>query len=160
MNQKSDRLILYQLNAHYMIFIKILLISFLLFSEKAYCRSLQPKTNTHLEQKEIENLLIENSKKLNKSLPVMIDSQTRLDTTFAAGMVMHYKCTLININSDQVDADLFHTELKSQLIKSLKAEKSAMFLVNNGVFIVYYYFDKNGVLITSIRFDAASFGME
>ncbi len=27
MNQKSDRLILYQLNAHYMIFLKILLIS-------------------------------------------------------------------------------------------------------------------------------------
>ncbi len=90
----------------------------------------------------------------------MIDSQTRLDTTFAAGMIMNYKCTLINVNSDQVDADLFRTELRSQLIKSLKADKSAMFLVNIGVIIVYYYFDKNGVLITSFRLDAAAFGME
>ncbi len=143
-----------------MIFLKLLLIFFLFLPEISYCQSLQPKTKTNLEQKEIENLLIENSKKLNKSLPVMIDSQTRLDTTFAVGMIMHYKCTLININSDQVDADLFRTELKSQLIKSLKADESAMFLVKIGVIIVYNYFDKNGVLITSFRLDAASFGME
>ena len=143
-----------------MIFLKILLISFLLFPEIAYCQSLQPKSTTHLEQQEIENLLIENSKKLNMSLPVMIDSQTRLDTTYAAGMIMNYKCTLINVNSDQVDADLFRTELKSQLIKSVKADKSMMFAVNNGVIIVYYYYGKNGVLITSCRLDAASFGME
>jgi hypothetical protein len=131
-----------------------------LISNDALSQNPTGSKTTQLEQSEIEALLIENSKKLNRNLPVMIDSQTRLDTTFATGMTMNYKSTLINLDSNQVDTDFFRNELKSQLIKSLRSDEGAMFLMRVGVTIIYRYFDKNGVLITSLRLNAASFGME
>jgi hypothetical protein len=138
----------------------LLLGALFLISNDALSQNPTGSKTTQLEQSEIEALLIENSKKLNRNLPVMIDSQTRLDTTFATGMTMNYKSTLINLDSNQVDTDFFRNELKSQLIKSLRSDEGAMFLMRVGVTIIYRYFDKNGVLITSLRLNAASFGME
>ena len=138
----------------------LLLGALFLISNDALSQNPSGSKPTQLEQSEIEALLIENSKKLNRNLPVMIDSQTRLDTTFAMGMTMNYKSTLINLDSNQVDTDFFRNELKSQLIKSLRSDEGAMFLMRVGVTIIHRYFDKNGVLITSLRLNAASFGME
>jgi hypothetical protein len=110
---------------------------------------------TAAEQKEIENTLIENAKKLNQNLPIMLDPDTRFDTALAVGMEILYKYTMVNLTADSIDSEIFRAYLQSNIIKSQKADKGAMLLLKVGVACNYSYFDKNGILITKFKVDGA-----
>lgn len=115
---------------------------------------------TDSEKKSLESVVAENSRKLNQSLPIMVDSETRFDTTLAVGMQMHYKYTLVNLVSDDLDITSFRKEVEMTLIKSQKADKNAMLMLKAGLVCFYDYFDKDGALITQIRVDGSICGVK
>ena len=90
----------------------------------------------------------------------MVDSETRLDTTQAVGMQMHYKYTMVNLTTDRVDATAFRKSMEAIVIKSQQADKNAMLMLRAGLICFYNYFDKNGVLITQMRIDGPLCGIK
>jgi hypothetical protein len=106
---------------------------------------------TKAEQSAIENLLIETSKKLNKNLPLMVDTDTRLDVTLALGMQIHYKYTLVNTATKDMDVAVFRKKMEEHMIRTHRADKGAVTLLKAGVEYVFIYVDKNGVSVASIR---------
>ena len=112
------------------------------------------------EQSAYENILIENSKKLNKNLPVMVDADTRLDATLVIGMQFHFKYTMINAAVKDIDVVVFRKKMEENLIRTQRADKGAVTLLKAGVEYVYNYGDKNGDLIASIRLNKKICGID
>ncbi len=138
----------------------ILAISVSMTANRSLAQNSQGIAFTEAQRKEIESVLIENSKKINRSLPIMVDSETRLDTTLAVGMQMHFKYTMVNLTSDLVDAKSFQKQMEAIVIKSQQADKNAMLMLRAGLVCFYNVFDKNGVLITQMRIDGPLCGIK
>jgi hypothetical protein len=51
----------------------------------------------------IEEILMETSKQINVQLPIMVDKETRLDTTMCVGKHMSYKYTMINLSEKDIE---------------------------------------------------------
>lgn len=107
-----------------------------------------------------EQVLIDNSKKLNKNLPLMVDADTRLDATLAMGMQFHFKYTLVNTATKDIDVAVFRKTIEQNMIKTQRADKGAVTLLKAGVEYVYSYADKDGVLVASIRVNKKSCGID
>jgi hypothetical protein len=107
-----------------------------------------------------EQILIDNSKKLNKNLPLMVDADTRLDATLAMGMQFHFKYTLVNTATKDIDVAVFRKTIEQNMIKTQRADKGAVTLLKAGVEYVYSYADKDGVLVASIRVNKKSCGID
>lgn len=107
-----------------------------------------------------EQILIDNSKKLNKNLPLMVDADTRLDATLAIGMQFHFKYSLVNAAVKDIDVAAFRKKMEENLIRTQRADKGAVTLLKAGVEYVYSYADKDGVLIASIRLNKKTCGIE
>jgi DNA-directed RNA polymerase subunit RPC12/RpoP len=112
------------------------------------------------EKKVIAEVLLKNSKDLNLNLPLMIDSETRLDVTLAVGTQMHCKYTLVNTTSKDVDSTEIRKMLEANIIKTQRADRGAVILLKAGVEYYYHYSDKNGVLIVSIPINKSICGIE
>jgi hypothetical protein len=71
----------------------------------------------------LEQELIEASKQINARLPMMTDSATRVDSTYAVGNRLTYMCTVLDVPSksavDPVAAD-FVAYIKPILVNRLK----------------------------------------
>jgi len=128
------------------LFILILSISAIAEDEK----SGKSPVFTEARKSKIESMLIETSKNINRGLPVMVDEGTRLDVTLAVGMQMHYRYTLIDEVSENLDTKKFRQIAKAKCIKNQLADKGAILLLRAGVEYNYLYSDKNGILIASI----------
>ena len=107
-----------------------------------------------------EQVLIDNSKKLNKNLPLMVDADTRLDATLAMGMQFHFKYTLVNTATKDIDVAVFRKTIEQNMIRTNRADKGAMILLKAGVEYVCTYVDKDGVLVASIRVNKKICGID
>ena len=107
-----------------------------------------------------EQILIDNSKKLNKNLPLMVDADTRLDATLAMGMQFHFKYTLVNTATKDIDVAVFRKTIEQNMIRTNRADKGAMILLKAGVEYVCTYVDKDGVLVASIRVNKKICGID
>jgi hypothetical protein len=107
----------------------------------------------------IEETLIETSTKVNKQLPIMVDSDTRLDTTICYGKQIHYKYTMINISENELDKKAFQNGMESLLAKNQCNNKNMVKMLEMGVEYFYMYFDKNGILIATIHINKKTCGL-
>jgi hypothetical protein len=98
---------------------------------------------------QLENLIIERSKDINRQCPIMVDSATRLDVTIAAGDVLIYKYTLINTAVADMDTSYFHSEVERRTTESYCSMDNMRQMLNDGVKCRYLYFDINGTHVTS-----------
>jgi len=112
------------------------------------------------EQSAIENILIENSKKLNRNLPMMVDADTRGDATLAIGMQVHFKYTMVNTAVKDIDVAVFRKKMEENLIRTQRADKGAVLMLKAGVEYVFTYGDKNGDLIASIKLNKKICGID
>jgi hypothetical protein len=88
---------------------------------------------------------------LNKSCPVMVDNETRLDNAIALPCkVLQYNYTLINMSKDSMNLQLFNDYLRPQIINNIRTHPDLKSFRDNRVTMVYNYKDRNGVFITRI----------
>jgi len=67
-----------------------------------------------------EQEMIKTAGEMNKNLPVMLDSETRLDSVSALPEnIFQYNYTLINISSDSLDIAGFQNYLEPMLINNV-----------------------------------------
>jgi hypothetical protein len=89
--------------------------------------------------------LAEAANEINQHLPMMIDSETRIDSTIALpGKTFQYFYTLVNFSKDQLDAEDFEKRLRSIILNSIKTNSDMENFRKNEVTLVYLYRDKDG----------------
>jgi hypothetical protein len=88
---------------------------------------------------------------LNKSCPIMIDKETRLDNAIALPEnVFQYNYTLVNVVKDSVDIKAFEDYMKPMLANNIKTNPDLKSYRDNKVTMSYNYKDMNGTFIIKI----------
>lgn len=98
--------------------------------------------------KEIMNVASE----LNKSCPVMVDSETRLDNTVALpDNVFQYNYTLVNVEKSKLDTVNVKNYLEPNIINQVKTSPQMQYQRDHKWTLNYCYKDKNGQYILLIK---------
>jgi hypothetical protein len=85
---------------------------------------------------------------LNKTCPIMIDQNTRLDNAMAMqNNTFQYTYTLINHSKSEVNLDTAKKYIEPFLINSVKSSPELKLFRDHKTTMVYYYLDKNGVFV-------------
>ncbi len=107
----------------------------------------------------IEEILIETTKKINSQLPIMVDQETRLDMTICYGKQMHYKYTMVNCAENELDKEAFQNEMATVLVKNQCNNENMVKMLKMGITYYYNYFDKDGILIATIKISKKNCGL-
>ncbi|MFZ1081588.1 MAG: hypothetical protein WAO19_06660 [Candidatus Kryptoniota bacterium] len=89
---------------------------------------------------------------INKSCPVMVDRETRLDNAMAgAGKTLIYSYTLVNVSIGEINVPQVETSLKPRIINVVKTSSETKFFRDKGVTLIYKYSDKVGVSVMEFK---------
>lgn len=102
--------------------------------------------------KAIDKQLVAVASEINKTLPMMVDKETRFDATTALpGKVLKYNYTMVNLAASQIDLSKVDASFRPQIINKVSTTPEMAPLRDQGVTFVYSYSDKDGVFITSFE---------
>jgi hypothetical protein len=101
---------------------------------------------------DIEKALIKASTEANKTVPLMLDAEVRLDGTSAGpGRVLTYHYTLVNVTkNDRMDTKKFEAKTRPNIINEYKTTAGLKALREALVSMRHRFSDRNGVFITEI----------
>ena len=106
-----------------------------------------------------ENWLISTAADLNKSLPRLIDPDTRWDrVTPGPGLRLIYTYTLIKQEAGNVDVEKFHAGMQALLRKSVCSRENMQDLMKNGVKLAYTYRGSDGRFVSLLEVAQAHCG--
>jgi len=81
----------------------------------------------------------------NKTCPIMIDADTRLDNMLAQpGKNMVYNYTLVNMLKDSLNPGQIESTIKPMMIQSVKSHPDMEYQRKNKIILSYNYRDKLG----------------
>ena len=97
------------------------------------------------DEKSPNEMLLDVSTQMNKSMPKMVDAETRLDSTSADGMTLNYHYTLINQSKDNsvMDFELVKTMMTEKAQKNLDSNPIMKDYRDNNISLHYIFKDKN-----------------
>ena len=99
-----------------------------------------------LNQQDFDTVLMEISNEINKNLPMMIDENTRVDSTLGGpGNKITHFYTLVNHSAQDIDIETLKPTLKKQLINNYKSSSGMKDLRENDVELQYIYRDNQAV---------------
>jgi hypothetical protein len=97
--------------------------------------------------------LVEAANQINKNLPIMVDSETRLDSTMALpNKKFTYIYTLINYTQEEIDSDELKELLEPNILNNIKTNSDLEEFRENKVTMVYLYKDKTGNEILKLEY--------
>jgi hypothetical protein len=121
-----------------------MLVWFVVFASVSYAT--QQLLNPSFDKK-----LMSAASELNKTCPIMVDKNTRLDNTAAlAGNSFQYNYTVIGIEPTEVDFDVMKKNLESVIINNVKTSPEMTIYRDHKVTVVYNYRDKYGKFMFKI----------
>lgn len=98
-----------------------------------------------------DKVMMEVASELNKSCPIMVDSETRLDNTIALpDNVFQYFYTLVNMTKETTDFEFMKTQLEPTIINFVKTNPEMKFQRDHKTTVKYSYKDKNGIFLFTI----------
>lgn len=98
-----------------------------------------------------EQVMMQAASEINKSCPMMVDQETRLDNTIALPEnVFQYNYTLVNMEKAIIDVAQMENYLKPILINSVKTSPDMKVNRENKTTMGYHYRDKNGEFLFKI----------
>lgn len=94
-----------------------------------------------------DKVMMEAANELNKTCPVMVDAETRLDNTIALPEnIFQYNYTLVNVEKESITAiEDMKNYLEQKIINDVRTNPQMQFQRNHGTTMNYQYKDKNGV---------------
>jgi len=110
------------------------------------------------DKTDLNSTLMAAANELNINLPMMVDGETRLDSSIGINRTFRYNYTLINYAAEDVDADQFKVNMESTLINSFCTTKEMEVFTKNDVPVTYAYHGKNGKQITTITVNSSQCG--
>ena len=97
-------------------------------------------------------VMVEASSEINKTCPLMVDQNTRLDNTMATpDNVLIYNYTLVNVEKQDIDIDEMKNFIEPNVINNMKTHPDMELYRDNRTTMTYNYKDKNGVFILKIN---------
>ncbi|MGH8106691.1 MAG: hypothetical protein ACREO2_10250, partial [Arenimonas sp.] len=90
-------------------------------------------------------------KMISKQLPVMLDSDTKLEKISADGKVLTYQYELVNYASNGLDAVALMKTLKPLIIKQTCTTANLKAIVDKGGTVTYQYNGKDKIQIIEIN---------
>jgi hypothetical protein len=101
---------------------------------------------------DIEKALIKASSEANKTVPLMLDAETRLDGTSAGpGRVLTYNYTLVDVTkNDRLDTKTFEARVRPNILNEYKTTAGLKALRAAEVAMRHRFSDRDGVFITEI----------
>jgi hypothetical protein len=101
-------------------------------------------------------LLQGTTKTMSKQLPIMVDSDTKLEKISSEGNVLIYNFTMVNYLSTEVDSEAFEQNMKPAVIQETCAMPSLKLVLDKGGSISYRYNGKDKKQIMTINVDKNS----
>lgn len=105
-----------------------------------------------------DKLLMEISNKINKNLPMMIDKNTRIDSTLGFNNKLTYRYTLVNLVKKDLDIETWKRDVLPMLKNSVCTSEDLKIFFIDGVTIVYSYSDKKGRFLSKFLFNPPDCG--
>ena len=90
---------------------------------------------------------------VSKKLPVMLDSDTKLEKISSEGKVLAYDYELVNFLSTEVDKVAFNAGLTTNLVKQACSTPSLKSIMEKGGTLSYRYNGKDKVQVAELRVD-------
>lgn len=104
----------------------------------------------------IDTALLHAASEINKTLPMMVDAETRLDSTTGINRTIRYNYTMVNYTVADLDGVSFEKSMKQTLINKVCTTKEMQVFVRNKVPVSFAYYDKKGKQITFITVPSSS----
>lgn len=99
----------------------------------------------------LDKQMMEIASQINKTCPIMVDSETRLDNSISLPEnVFQYNYTLINLEKTNVNTEDMRNFLEPVLINSVKTTPQMEIQRDHKMTINYHYKDKNGAFLLLI----------
>lgn len=114
---------------------------------------------SYLDGRKAENIdaaLMKAASDMNAGLPMMVDAETRLDSTMGIDRRFRYNYTLINYAADELDANAIRDSMAPSLNNTVCSTGDMKYFVDNQVPVTYAYYGKNGTEILTITVDTAN----
>lgn len=100
------------------------------------------------KQSAFDKVLIQTSDEINKSCPMMIDQETRLDNTDAIpGKILRYNYTLLNLEKSQINVDTIKKYVDPTILNLVRTSPDLKIFRDNKTTFKYLYKDKIGVFV-------------
>jgi hypothetical protein len=109
-------------------------------------------------EEKIDAELLQTASKLNERLPMMVDAETRWDSTVGIDKTMRYNYTLINYSASNLPVQEFRGALEAKLVNNVCTTKEMQVFVKNGVTVTYAYYGNEGKEITVIAVEPSRCG--
>jgi len=98
-----------------------------------------------------DKAMMEVASELNKSCPIMVDSETRFDNAIALpDNIFQYNYTLINVLKDSINVDEFKDFLDPTITNYVKSNPDMKMMRDRETTINYYYKDKTGIFLFTV----------
>jgi hypothetical protein len=107
---------------------------------------------------ELNSVLMQAASQINENLPIMVDSETRLDSSVGVNKQFRYNYTLINYSAEELDIAAIESSMRPQLINTVCTTKEMRVFVENGVPVTYAYYGKDGKQVTTIAVQPSDCG--
>ena len=104
--------------------------------------------DTIFKKPNIEEILVQAAQEMNKSCPIILDQDTRLDTKLGGpGKNFSYFYTLVNYSKEEINQDTLISYLKPNIINNVKTHPQMAIFRENDITMNYNYKDKDGVFL-------------
>lgn len=101
--------------------------------------------------KSFDKAMMQWADEINKSCPVMVDQETRLDNTIALPEnTFQYNYTLINTEREDIDTVSFRNALEPSIVNNIRTNPQMKIQRDHKTTLNYYYKDKDGNHILTI----------
>ncbi len=105
-----------------------------------------------------DEVLLKTANDLNAKLPMMVDSETRLDSSVGLHHSFRYNYTLVNYTSFDISAADLRDAMEQKLINSVCTTTEMQVFIKNGVTVSYAYYGSDGRQISVISVSPAQCG--
>lgn len=100
----------------------------------------------------VDKVLMEAASEVNKSCPIMVDADTRLENTVALpGNIFQYNYTLVNWVKDSIDLQSLKEYIEPIIVNNTKTNPQMKSMRDNNVILNYLYKDKEGVYLFEVK---------
>ena len=104
------------------------------------------------EVDKLESLLKQTSDNINQRCPIMVDSETRLDSTSISyiNKELFYYYTLINLSKEDTDIEYFSHIIDSIVKQNVRTNKDLEPMKQNEITMSYIYKDRLGNVLSNV----------
>ena len=106
-----------------------------------------------------EDFLHQTVNVMNRALPMMVDNNTRWDSSYAGpGKTLSYNYTLVNYSAANIDGSLFAKNARTFLIDKVCNEPTIAVFPHEGVLLNFNYYDNARSLIARVEVEPSDCG--